>query len=120
LERTAAGQAAEQTYSLDPSIARFVASKGSITIDGVSLTVNAVSADRFSVMIVPHTRQATAIGRQQVGWESNIEVDVLARYVVRWLENGRGPEAGQGRALGETGTSSDETLMKRLASSGFL
>jgi len=110
--RRPVGQAVELSYSLDPGLRQYVAAKGSIAIDGVSLTVNEVAADRFTVMIVPHTQGATLLGGQRAGVVSNIEVDVLARYVVRWLE------AGSGRSGGAA--SSDGTLMDRLASAGFL
>lgn len=67
-------------------LARFVATKGSVTIDGVSLTVNAVADDGFSVNIVPHTMQNTIIGSYQVGTQVNLEVDQVARYLDRLLE----------------------------------
>lgn len=112
LTRRPVGQAVELSYSLDPSLRQYIAAKGSIAIDGVSLTVNEVAADRFTVMIVPHTQGATLVGGQRPGVVSNIEVDVLARYVVRWLEVGSGRSGGA--------ASSDGTLMDRLASAGFL
>ena len=67
---------------------RYVAKKGSVCIDGVSLTVNEVSNDTFSVNIIPHTADVTIIGDYRVGTEVNIEVDLLARYVERLLGNG--------------------------------
>jgi riboflavin synthase len=66
---------------------RYVASKGSICIDGVSLTVNEVSDNTFGVNIIPHTAEVTIIGDYRVGTEVNIEVDLLARYLERLLEN---------------------------------
>lgn len=65
---------------------RFVAPKGSVALDGVSLTVNAVSADAFDVMLIPHTREVTNLERLEAGTELNMEVDLIARYVVRHLE----------------------------------
>src|SRR4029079_5024545 len=59
-------------------IARFVATKGSVTLDGVSLTVNTVAQDIFSVLIIPHTLTVTTLGNWQVGQEVNIEVDLMA------------------------------------------
>lgn len=70
---------------LPPGLARYVARKGSIAVDGVSLTVNDVAGERFSVNIVPHTRDATIIGGYRPGTPVNIEVDMLARYVERML-----------------------------------
>ena len=64
---------------------RFIAPKGSVTLDGVSLTVNEVSGDRFTVNIIPHTRQATTLGETAVGRQFNVEIDVLARYLDRML-----------------------------------
>ncbi len=65
--------------------ARYVAKKGSVTVDGVSLTVNEVSSNHFSVNIIPHTAEATIIGSYTVGTRVNIEVDLLARYIERLL-----------------------------------
>ncbi len=65
--------------------ARYVAKKGSVTVDGVSLTVNEVSATRFEVNIIPHTADVTIIGGYAVGTKVNIEVDLLARYIERLL-----------------------------------
>jgi len=70
---------------LPRELSRYVARKGSIAVDGVSLTVNAAEGDTFDVNIVPHTRDATIIGRYRVGTAVNIEVDMLARYVERML-----------------------------------
>jgi riboflavin synthase len=117
LERRPVGNSVQFWMALDPSLRALIAPKGSVTIDGVSLTVNEVTEDRFSVMIIPHTREATVLGRMAVGAASNIEADVLARYVVRWLEVGRGRAPGSG----EPQTASpDASLMSKLASSGFL
>lgn len=66
-------------------IARYIAHKGSICINGVSLTVNEVEGTRFDVNIVPHTRSETTISEFQVGTKVNLEVDVLARYLERLL-----------------------------------
>jgi len=65
--------------------ARYVARKGSVTVDGVSLTVNDVSATGFEVNIIPHTADVTIIGDYAVGTKVNIEVDLLARYIERLL-----------------------------------
>ena len=65
---------------------RQIASKGSITIDGVSLTVNEVQDDVFEVNIIPHTWDVTTLGRLTIGSRVNLEVDMLARYLARWRE----------------------------------
>jgi len=66
-------------------LAKYIAAKGSITIDGVSLTVNRVDGCRFEINIVPHTLQETVIGGYQAGTPVNLEVDLLARYLERLL-----------------------------------
>ena len=65
---------------------RYIAPKGSITLDGVSLTVNAVEGQRFEVNIIPHTWQATTLGALNPGDAVNLEIDMLARYLARWQE----------------------------------
>ncbi|MBV8925269.1 MAG: riboflavin synthase [Bradyrhizobium sp.] len=67
-------------------LARFIAAKGSITLDGVSLTVNTVQDVRFSVLIIPHTLNVTTLSGWQLGSEVNIEVDLMARYAARLTE----------------------------------
>lgn len=67
-------------------LARFIATKGSITLDGVSLTVNTVKDVSFSVLIIPHTLTVTTIGDWKAGDEVNIEVDLMARYAARLTE----------------------------------
>lgn len=65
---------------------RYVAAKGSITVDGVSLTVNSVDGQVFSLNIIPHTWDVTTLGRLNVGDAVNLEIDMLARYLARWQE----------------------------------
>jgi riboflavin synthase len=67
-------------------LARFIAPKGSVTLDGVSLTVNTVQDVVFSVLIIPHTLNVTTLSAWQVGGEVNIEVDLMARYAARLSE----------------------------------
>ncbi len=67
-------------------LARFVASKGSVALDGVSLTVNEVEGDAFSVLIIPHTLKVTTFGGLRAGARLNLEVDQMARYAARLLE----------------------------------
>jgi riboflavin synthase len=64
-------------------LARYVARKGSVCLDGVSLTVNEVDGDRFSVCLIPHTMEITTLGQLQPGDEVNLEVDLIARYLER-------------------------------------
>lgn len=65
---------------------RYIAAKGSITVDGVSLTVNSVEGRVFSLNIIPHTWDSTTLGRLKVGDSVNLEIDMLARYLARWQE----------------------------------
>ncbi len=65
---------------------RFIAPKGSITIEGVSLTVNEVEDDVFGVNLIPHTWDVTTLGMLTVGARVNLEIDMLARYLARWRE----------------------------------
>jgi riboflavin synthase len=65
---------------------RFIAPKGSIAVEGVSLTVNEVEGEVFGVNIIPHTWEVTTLGRLKPGSRVNLEIDVLARYVARWQE----------------------------------
>jgi riboflavin synthase len=69
-------------------LARFIASKGSISVDGVSLTINAVSGRRFSVNLIPHTLAVTTLGSLASGARVNLEVDMIARYVARLQDVG--------------------------------
>jgi riboflavin synthase len=73
-------------FSTTRELARFVATKGSITLDGVSLTINTVADATFSVLIIPHTLSVTTLSGWKVGSEVNIEVDLMARYAARLTE----------------------------------
>lgn len=68
-------------FELPPSLMRFVAAKGSICLNGVSLTVNKVEGARFDVNIIPHTHAVTTLGELRAGDEINVEIDVVARYL---------------------------------------
>jgi riboflavin synthase len=71
------------------NLAKFVASKGSICVDGVSLTVNGVEGDTFEANLIPHTLEVTTLSRLQPGARVNLEVDLIARYVERMLHEAR-------------------------------
>src|SRR5690606_14955381 len=92
------------------ALARYIAQKGSITVDGVSLTVNSVSGAVFSLNIIPHTQDMTTIGTWQAGTRVNLEVDIIARYLERLLLGERAAEPGAGEGLS----------MAFLAEHGFL
>jgi riboflavin synthase len=83
-ERAASdGQNVELEIEAPAELARFIASKGSIAVDGVSLTINAVAGRRFSVNLIPHTLAVTTLGSLASGAPVNLEVDMIARYVAR-------------------------------------
>jgi riboflavin synthase len=69
--------------AVPPALARYIARKGSVTLDGVSLTVNAVAGATFGINLIPHTLEATTLGSLKPGAQLNLEIDLLARYVER-------------------------------------
>jgi riboflavin synthase len=85
LARAEAGGSIGFEIELPPALAPFVAEKGSISLEGVSLTVNAVDSDRFAINIIAHTADRTTLGAMDAGRRLNMEVDMLARYVERQL-----------------------------------
>ena len=82
------GDSRRLEFSIPAGLDRLIAPKGSVALDGVSLTVNEVTGDRFGVNIVPHTRQATTLGDARPGRLVNLEVDMIARYLARQMERG--------------------------------
>ncbi len=89
-----AGHGDDRRLQIDapPALARYIAPKGSVAIDGVSLTTNTVAGTRFTVNVIPHTLAVTTLGELEVGERVNLEVDLLARYVERLREPpGPGP-----------------------------
>jgi riboflavin synthase len=77
---------ARLTFRAPAALSRFIAPKGSVALDGVSLTVNTVEGDSFSVLIIPHTLAVTTFGALRAGDSVNLEVDVMARYAARLLD----------------------------------
>jgi riboflavin synthase len=71
------------------ALSRFIAPKGSVALDGVSLTVNEVAENEFSVLIIPHTLEVTTFGALQAGSRLNLEVDQMARYAARLMQAAR-------------------------------
>ena len=82
------GDSLRFVFEVPADLEPFIAPKGSITVDGISLTVNEVDGSRFGINIIPHTRDITTIGGLVVGDAVNVEIDMLARYVARLLERG--------------------------------
>lgn len=105
-EKRPVGEALEVEFTMPRELARYVAEKGSICVNGVSLTVNGVGAERFSVTLIPHTLKKTTLDGIAVGTKVNLEVDVVARYVARLLDAGREDAA-------------DASLLAKLKSAGL-
>ncbi len=80
------GDSIRYTFYPPPELTKFIAEKGSIAINGVSLTVNEVDDTTFGVNIIPHTQNVTTFGAAKIGDPVNLEIDMLARYVARLLE----------------------------------
>jgi riboflavin synthase len=88
VSRTADARSERFVFKTDRSLARYIAPKGSACLDGVSLTVNEVDDNRFSICIIPHTLQVTTLGNLAVGESVNLEVDLIARYLDRLNQYG--------------------------------
>ncbi len=86
VEMRAEGDSVRYTFNAPRSLARFIAPKGSVALDGTSLTVNEVEDTQFGVNIIPHTQEVTSWGASKVGDKVNLEIDTLARYVARLAE----------------------------------
>lgn len=114
LGKSPLGDATELRLSLPPELARFVASKGSIAVDGVSLTVNEVTGDSFTVVVVPHTLERTTLRTLRASAAVTLEVDLLARYVERRL-------AAPGPRVAISEKSPEESMLyRKLRDGGFL
>jgi riboflavin synthase len=108
--RQAAGNAVIVTVAVAEALIRYMIVKGSVAVDGVSLTINHLEAGRFSVSMIPHTAALTTIGFKQTGERVNIEVDMIGKYVEKFLS------AQQGRpAVPASGVS-----MELLAKKGYI
>jgi riboflavin synthase len=109
VEMHADARSIRYSFEVDPEIQHYIAAKGSVTIDGTSLTVNDIHGNRFDVNIVPHTQQKTVFQYYQKGSRVNIEVDIIARYLERLL---------QGRT--DAGKVKDQRMLETLIKSGFI
>lgn len=88
LERTGDARSERFLFKTERSLARYIAPKGSACLDGVSLTVNEVDDNRFSICVIPHTLEVTTLGTLSVGENVNLEVDLIARYLDRLTQYG--------------------------------
>jgi riboflavin synthase len=86
VSRTDMGETTRFVFEAPPALARFIAVKGSVCLDGTSLTVNEVDGTRFSCHLIPHTLKVTTWGERREGDQVNLEVDLVARYVARLAE----------------------------------
>ena len=84
------GDSTRVTFHAPADLARFIAPKGSVTLNGTSLTVNEVEGQSFGVNLIPHTKEVTSWGDVAVGQQINLEIDTMARYVARLLETTQG------------------------------
>lgn len=90
------GRFTKLRLQMPPALAKYIVTKGSICVNGVSLTINAVKGNKFDLTIVPHTLQETTLGDCQVGTPVNLEVDMVARYVERMLHDSTNSEEHSG------------------------
>ena len=101
------------TISADPKILRYIVEKGSIAIDGISLTVASLTDDSFTVSVIPHTREITALAVRKVGDQVNLENDIIGKYVERLMMPGSSNSS-------EAGAKPSGISMDFLAENGFL
>lgn len=95
VERATCGEYVRMSIMVSPELAKYIAEKGSVCVNGVSLTVNAVSGECFDVMLIPHTLDETNLQWLECGSRLNIEVDMIARYVERLMQR-QAPVAERG------------------------
>lgn len=110
IEMEAEARSIRYRFEVDPSLQRYIAAKGSVTLDGTSLTVNRVIDYRFDVNIVPHTQEQTLFQFYEPGTRVNIEVDIIARYLERLLQGGAADRADRDRQFMQTLVESGFTL----------
>ena len=97
------------------ALSRFIAPKGSVALDGVSLTVNEVDGDTFTVLIIPHTLGVTTFGALRQGEDINLEIDTMARYAARLMDTKWNPCFPRARLLGRGSTRNLRTWPRRRA-----
>jgi len=98
LERRPMGEFVQFRFRIPPGLGRYIIAKGSIAIDGTSLTVNSCDAETFSIVVIPHTLEVTLLGACREGDSVNIEVDLIGKYVEKMLQ--AEPEALEGPGAG--------------------
>lgn len=93
VERVREGNATRFTFRVPTELSRYLVSKGSVAVDGISLTINAVAGETFSLTIIPHTLAMTTLQTLAAGGRVNIETDIIGKYVERLLRGGEGKES---------------------------
>jgi riboflavin synthase len=116
LEKTVRARSVIFCIEIAPELCRYVVAKGSITVDGISLTVNRCEKDRFYVNVIPHTAAATTLGVKKASDTVNIETDIIARYLEKLIPGGRVSEDTGERKAGDAG----DIDLALLARHGFL
>ena len=107
------GNAIIVTIGVDPELIRYMVTKGSVAVDGISLTINEVGTDFFKISIIPHTAKLTTIGFKSAGDTVNIETDIIGKYVERFVLNEKGPGK-------ETANGKSSLDLQFLQKSGFI
>jgi riboflavin synthase len=102
-EKRVLSQSAVFGFEVDPMLSRFIVAKGSIAVDGISLTVNSCEKNLFYVNIIPHTAAGTTLGLKTVSNRVNIETDILARYLEKLIAGGKETDGADGRSAGSAG-----------------
>ncbi|MEW6333516.1 MAG: riboflavin synthase [Thermodesulfobacteriota bacterium] len=121
LEKTVGSRSVIFGFEIAPELCRYVAAKGSITVDGISLTVNRCEKNRFYVTVIPHTAAMTTLGVKRVSDRVNIETDILARYLEKLITGRQEAEPGAGEKGGAAGAPDAGAIdMDLLARHGFL
>ncbi|RJQ70226.1 MAG: riboflavin synthase [Desulfobacteraceae bacterium] len=109
-QRESVANAMVLTFSVPHELTRCMIVKGSVAVDGVSLTINRLEADSFQVSIIPHTAAITTIGRKEIGAAFNIETDLIGKYIQRFMSGAQDKPGGASRGID----------MELLAKAGFL
>ncbi|MDT8427429.1 MAG: riboflavin synthase [Pseudomonadales bacterium] len=112
IQQVADGGSMRMTFRAPAALARYIAQKGSICIDGASLTVNAVNGAEFSVNIIPHTQTKTVMQAYQVGHRVNLEVDLISRYLERLLLGEQAAAPDTDKSLQKTAGITRELLLQ--------
>ncbi len=116
LEKTPRSRSVVFGFEIDPGLDRYIVAKGSITVDGISLTVNRCEKNIFYVNIIPHTAAGTTLGFKKVGDAVNIETDIIARYLEKLISTKKEPDGATRPTVGPAGG----VDLEMLARYGFL